>query len=101
MKKYLLALLLSVSAVGFSQQKPPDQEQKKEQEAFQIKAEVNMVAVPVTVRKPGGGFIKGLPQSAFHVAEDGEPQEILLFAPEAVPTRIAIVLDISLSLIHI
>jgi len=95
MKKQLLAFVLGVSVAGFSQQKPPDQQQKKEQEAFQIKAEVNMVTVPVTVRKPGGGFIKGLAQSAFHVAEDGEPEEILLFAPEAVPTRIVIVLDIS------
>ncbi len=100
MKKFLLALILCVSAAGFSQQQPAEPQkkpepQKKDQEAFQIKAEVNMVTVPVTVRKPGGGFIKDLPQSAFHVAEDGEEQEILLFAPEAVPTRIAIVLDIS------
>ncbi len=104
MRKYLLALILCLSAAGFSQQKPAEpkkvEAQKPEaaagdQGAFQIKAEVNMVTVPVTVRKPGGGFIKGLPQSAFHVAEDGEEQEILLFAPEAVPTRIAVVLDIS------
>ncbi len=104
MKKYLLALILCVTVIGYSQQKPADQKApetqkpeapKGDQGAFQIKAEVNMVTVPVTVRKPGGGFIKGLPQSAFHVAEDGEEQEILFFAPEAVPTRIAIVLDIS------
>jgi len=97
MKKHLLALILCVSVVGFSQQKPAGktEPQKKDQEAFQIKAEVNMVTVPVTVRKPGGGFIKDLPQSAFHVAEDGEEQEMLLFVAEAVPTRIAIVLDIS------
>ena len=54
-----------------------------------------MVTVPVTVRKAGGGFIKGLPKSAFRITEDGEDQEILLFAQEGVPTRIAIVLDIS------
>ncbi len=81
-----------------AQKKPEPQKPeppKNEQQAFQIKAEVNMVTVPVTVRKPGGGFIKGLPQSAFHVAEDGEEQEIVLFAPESVPTRIAIVLDVS------
>ncbi len=99
MRKYLLAFVLCVSAAGFSQQKPAEQNKQEQpkngQEGFQIKAEVNMVTVPVTVRKPGGGFIKGLPQSAFHVAEDGQEQEILLFAPEAVPTRIAIVLDVS------
>ncbi len=104
MRKYLLALILCASTAGFPQQKPAEPNKpeaqkpeapKGDQGAFQIKAEVNMVTVPVTVRKPGGGFIKGLPQSAFHVAEDGEEQEILLFAPEAVPTRIVVVLDIS------
>jgi Ca-activated chloride channel family protein len=98
-RKCLFALAFCVGALGFSQQKPGEQAKpeapKQDQGAFQIKAEVNMVTVPVTVRKPDGGFIKGLPQSAFHVAEDGEEQEILLFAPEAVPTRIAIVLDVS------
>jgi VWFA-related protein len=54
-----------------------------------------MVTVPVTVRKSGGGFIKGLPQASFRILEDGEEQEILTFTQEAVPTRIAIVLDIS------
>ncbi len=54
-----------------------------------------MVAVPVTVRQRNGDFIKSLPQSAFHVYEDGEEQEILTFAQEGVPARIAIVLDVS------
>ncbi len=57
--------------------------------------EVNLVTVPVTIRKPGGGFVKSLPQSSFRITEDGEEQEILTFAQEGVPTRIAIVLDIS------
>jgi len=65
------------------------------QEGFKIGVEVNMVTVPITVRKPGGGFIKELPKEAFHVAEDGEKQEILTFSQEALPARIAIVLDIS------
>jgi Ca-activated chloride channel family protein len=47
------------------------------------------------VRRRDGGFVKGIPQSAFRVVEDGEDQEILTFAQEGVPTRIAIVLDIS------
>ncbi len=74
---------------------PPPEQQKGDQEGFKIGVEVNMVTVPVTVRKQGGGFVKGLPQSAFRIAEDGEEQEILLFAQEGVPARIAIVLDIS------
>src|SRR5437867_9065217 len=80
-----------------SQEKPPQkaEEQKKDQEPFKIGVEVNLVTVPVTVRKSGGGFVNGLRQSAFQILEDGEPQEIISFAQEGVPTRIAIVLDIS------
>lgn len=69
--------------------------QDKQQGQYKIGVEVNMVTVPVTVRRPGGGFVKGLPQSAFRIKEEGEDQEILLFAQEGVPTRIAVVLDIS------
>ena len=68
---------------------------KEEQEGYKIGVEVNMVNVPVTVRRPGGGFIKGLQKTDFHVYEDGEKQEVVLFAQEGVPTRIAIVLDSS------
>lgn len=77
------------------QEKKAPGAQKDEQESFKIGVEVNLVTVPVTVRKPGGGFVKGLPQQAFQILEDGVPQEILYFAQEGVPTRIAIVLDIS------
>jgi Ca-activated chloride channel family protein len=77
------------------QSQNPPTTQQQQQGQFKIGVEVNMVTVPVTVRKPVGGFIRGLPKSAFHVTEDGEQQEILTFAQEGVPTRIAIVLDIS------
>jgi Ca-activated chloride channel homolog len=70
---------------------PPD----KDQEGYKIGVEVNMVTVPVTVRKTEGGFVKSLPKAAFHIYEDGEPQEIVFFAQEGLPSRIAIVLDSS------
>jgi VWFA-related protein len=90
-------IILAISLFAQAQQPPqkPEDQKKKEQEGFKIGVEVNMVTVPVTVRKPGGGFVKDLPQSAFRVAEEGEDQEILNFAQEGVPTRIALVLDIS------
>jgi Ca-activated chloride channel family protein len=98
----LLALVLCLGAGGWSRlsiaqekEKAQPQEQKKEQEPFKIGVEVNLVTVPVTVRKPAGGFVKGLPQSSFQILEDGEPQEIVSFAQEGVPARIAIVLDTS------
>lgn len=73
-------------------QNPPANQQQGQ---FKIGVEVNMVTVPVTVRKPEGGFIKGLPKTAFRITEDGEDQEIQTFSQEALPTRIAIVLDVS------
>lgn len=103
MTLFVLVLLILIAASilmprpSWSQaqqsQNPPTTQQQQGQ--FKIGVEVNMVTVPVTVRKPAGGFIKGLPKSAFHVAEDGEQQEIVTFAQEGVPTRIAVVLDIS------
>jgi Ca-activated chloride channel family protein len=67
----------------------------KDQEAFKIRVEVNTVNVPVTVRRPEGGFVKSLSQNDFRIFEDGQPQEISVFAQEGLPTHLAIVLDIS------
>ena len=96
--KKIFVLLLCLLCLGGelrSQQPQKPDEQKKEQEGFQIGVEVNLVTVPVTVRKRDSGFFKGLPQSAFQIFEDGEEQEILHFAQEGVPTRIVVLLDIS------
>ncbi len=66
-----------------------------EQEGFKIRVEVNTINVPITIRHPEGGFIKGLGQKDFRIFEDGEPQEIVFFAQEGLPARIALVLDTS------
>ena len=93
----LFSGFLAVAAVFLWGQQQPDRSEPEnyDQGGFKIGVEVNMVTVPVTVRKPEGGFIKGLPQKAFYLYEDGEPQEITFFAQEGLPTRIAIVLDTS------
>jgi len=94
-----LLLAAALTGTGLSRTPPQagSQNQQPQQQPGQYKigVEVNMITVPVTVRKPEGGFIKGLPQSAFRITEDGQEQEIQTFGQEAVPTRIAIVLDIS------
>jgi Ca-activated chloride channel family protein len=91
---FIICAFAVLFLLGRSRQTAPAQ-QDSGQEGYKIGVEVNMVNVPVTVRRPEGGFIKGLPQSAFHIYEDGEDQEIVLFVQEGVPTRIAIVLDAS------
>jgi Ca-activated chloride channel homolog len=95
-----LLLCIPFPALHMAAQAPPpaqksEDQDRKDQGAFQIGVEVNLVMVPVTVRRHGGGFAKGLPQSAFRIKEEGDEQEILTFAQEGVPTRIAIVLDTS------
>jgi Ca-activated chloride channel family protein len=100
MQKIRLAALLALICLGtgllHGQQQPRQPDNGgKDQEGFKIGVEVNMVTVPITVRKQEGGFIKGLPKDAFHVYEDGEPQEIVFFAQEGLPVRIAVVLDSS------
>ena len=71
----------------------------KDQEGFKIRVEVNTISVPVTVRRSEGGFIKSLSQNDFRIFEDGQPQEIVFFAQEGLPTRIALVLDASGSVV--
>ena len=92
---FFILALIAVPIHFLAGEQPPDSPDSgdKPQQGFKIGVEVNMVNVPITVRRPEGGFIKGLPQSAFHIYEDGKPQEILFFAQEGLPTHIALVLD--------
>jgi Ca-activated chloride channel homolog len=92
----LFLILLGCVAVLLRGQQPAQPEQvNKDQNVPTIRVSADMVFVPVTVRRPESGFVKGVPQSAFHIYEDGKPQKIEDFAQEGLPARIAIVLDIS------
>jgi VWFA-related protein len=59
------------------------------------KVDVDVVQVTVTVSDGHGRFVRGLPQSAFHVSEDGRPQKTSHFASEDVPLELIIGIDIS------
>ena len=59
------------------------------------KVDVDIVQVTVTVTNDRGEFVAGLPQSAFHVLEDGKPQTITYFASEDVPLELVVAVDIS------
>ncbi len=56
--------------------------------------EVEAVQVTVTINNDGK-FIRGLPQSAFRVWEDGRPQAINSFIAEDVPLELVVAVDIS------
>ena len=57
--------------------------------------DVDVVQVTVTVSDGHGRFVRGLPQSIFHVSEDGRPQKITHFASEDIPLEIVVAIDIS------
>jgi Ca-activated chloride channel homolog len=56
---------------------------------------VDVVQVTVTVTDGRGRFVRGIPQSAFHVAEDGHSQKITHFASEDIPLELVAAIDIS------
>ena len=51
--------------------------------------------VTATVGDGHGQFVRGLPQSGFHVFEDDQPQTITHFASEDVPLELVVAVDIS------
>ncbi len=56
--------------------------------------DVNVVQVTATVTD-GRHFVRGLPRSAFHVYEDGQPQAMTHFASENVPLDLVVAVDVS------
>jgi VWFA-related protein len=59
------------------------------------RVDVDVVQVTVTVSDGRGKFVRGIPRSAFHVAEDGKPQTITHFASEDVPLELIVAIDMS------
>lgn len=56
---------------------------------------VQAIQVTVSVSDDAGRFVSGVPQSAFHVFEDGKPQRIIYFASQDVPLELIVAVDIS------
>jgi len=59
------------------------------------KVDVDVVQVIATVTDGSGHFVTGLPQSAFHIDEDGKPQKITHFGAEDVPLELVVACDVS------
>ena len=62
---------------------------------YSERVDVDVVQVTVTVSDSRGKFVRDIPQSAFHVQEDGHPQAITHFASEDVPLELVVAIDIS------
>ena len=59
------------------------------------RVDVDVVQVTVTVADGHGKFVRGIPQAAFHILEDGRAQSITHFASEDVPLELVAAIDIS------
>ena len=59
------------------------------------RVDVDVVQVTATVSDGRGKFVPNIPQSAFHVFEDGRPQTLSHFASEDVPLELIAAIDIS------
>jgi Ca-activated chloride channel family protein len=59
------------------------------------RVDVDVVQVTVTVSDDRGRFVRDIPQSAFHLLEDGHAQSITHFASEDVPLELVVAIDIS------
>jgi Ca-activated chloride channel family protein len=67
-------------------------------EAFRapdLRVDVNLVLLPVTVTNRSGAIVDGLTASSFTVLEGNTPQPIVSFGNEDVPASIGVVVDIS------
>ena len=62
---------------------------------FSEHVNVDVVQVTVTVEDGHGKFVRGIPRSSFHVAEDGRPQTITHFDSEDIPLELVVAIDIS------
>lgn len=77
-------IALSSATLSGTAQQPP---------TFVARSELVVLHVSVTDR--GGAHVGGLNPSAFHVFEDGRPQDIRFFASEDTPATIGLLIDSS------
>ena len=84
-----IAALTLVSAIG-AQENP----------VTTFRTESNLVSLNVSVFDQQGHIVKGIPQSAFTVYEDGKKQEIKVFRQEDVPISLGLVIDASSSMLN-
>jgi Ca-activated chloride channel family protein len=62
---------------------------------FAETVDVELVQVTATVTDDGNHYVRGLPQTAFHLSEDGRPQTISHFASEDIPLELVLAIDVS------
>jgi Ca-activated chloride channel homolog len=83
--------LLFCSNTGLPQEPAPE----KAESPYTLRVDVGMVVLHATVQDGKGRIVTGLQKENFKVAENGIPQDILLFQREDIPVTVGIILDSS------
>lgn len=92
----LLCVLLTGMAVAQTARPPATQPELVPETTFRVGTD--LVQLYVSVFDPNWKVIRGLPQSAFTVAENGVKQEVSVFRQEDVPVSLGLVIDNSASM---
>ncbi|HEY2380265.1 MAG TPA: VWA domain-containing protein [Terriglobia bacterium] len=82
---FLAVLLFAVAAIA------------QDDSQFRIRAKIDLVVVPVTVKAPGDRLLGSLRQKDFIIYEDGRRQTISNFTNDPVPLSAAVIVDTGLS----
>src|SRR5262252_10301339 len=69
----------------------------QDDQSYKIRAKIDLVVVPVTVKGSGDKLITGLTKDDFVLSEDGVRQTISNFSVEPVPLSAAVVVDTGLA----
>jgi VWFA-related protein len=85
MTRLLLVAMLFLIAAAYAQE--PE---------YKIRAKVDLVVVPVTVKGAGEKLMTGLKKDDFVILEDGRPQSVSNFTIDPVPLSAAVVVDTGL-----
>ena len=100
--RHFIALLAAATLFAQATITPRTKQQQQQQQneptrlpTADIRSDVNLVLVPVTVLDPIARMVTGLEAENFQVLEDGVPQKIISFGSEDSPLSIGIVLDTS------
>ncbi len=81
--------VLLLTAAFLSAQAPPP----PAQDDVTFRSDTNLVPLNVTVLDKSGKMVTNIPQSAFHVYENGVEQQIKIFKREDVPVSMGIIID--------
>src|SRR5262245_4591381 len=82
------AFLILLAVIG-SAQAPPT----PAQDDVTFSTQTNLVSLNVSVLDKSGKLVTNIPQSAFHVMENGVEQPIKIFRREDVPVSMGIIID--------